>query len=71
MTSKLPLQKETIRFYKTDMDIIRQVFPGGFGTPGINSMIREVVHTWVETNIIPKLQEQAKEESGNPLLNHE
>lgn len=49
------LKKETIRFYAEDADLIREFYPGGYGKPGINEVIREVIHSWVNTNIRAKL----------------
>lgn len=57
MRNKLSMSKVTIRFYDSDIELIRSTFPGGYGKPGLNSIIREVIHTWVTERLIPQIQE--------------
>jgi len=59
--SKSPkvLKKETIRFYKEDTDLIRDVFPGGYNKIGINEVIRGVVHEWVNVKLRGESNEQS------------
>lgn len=59
------LVKETIRFLKSDMDLIRMAFPGGYNQPGINEVIRSVIHSWVEAELRPKLE---KHQDVKPLI---
>ncbi len=59
--SQFPLKKETIRFYEPDVNLIRKFYPGGYGKPGINEVIRSVIHSWVEQNLEPKTRELFEE----------
>ena len=59
MIKKHPLTKETFRFYERDIKIIRHAFPGGSATQlGINEVVRNVLHKWVEETLIPSLKEK-------------
>lgn len=69
MTAKQELSKETIRFYKEDIDLIRQIYPGGYGVPGINEVIREVLHSWVDTVLKPQMETSNEPiELNGPIL---
>ena len=48
---KAELAKASIRFYSEDLDLIRETFPGGFGNPGLNQVVREVIHSWCELKL--------------------
>lgn len=53
MTDK-SLKKETIRFYEDDVELIRKFYPGGYGKPGINEVIRSVINSWVDQTLRKK-----------------
>lgn len=63
-TNSAPLKKETIRFFTEDVELIRETFPGGYGKPGINEVIRSVIHSWTDQKLRnqPQPAEQTKEE---------
>lgn len=52
------LVKTTIRLWHSDLEKIRTMFPGGrHGEPGLNEVIRSVVHSFVQKKVDPKLKE--------------
>jgi len=55
--SKSPLKKETFRYFQSDTDLLRKYFPGDNNKPGINEIVRNIVHNWVDENIRTKLAE--------------
>ena len=64
MPSKPKLKKATIRFYENDLALIQHFFPGGsYHEHGINGVIREVIHAWVERELQPRMQETLHDQS--------
>lgn len=57
---KAPLKKETIRFFEEDVELIRETFPGGYGKPGINEVIRSVIHSWTDQKLRQQPTAEAK-----------
>lgn len=45
------LVKATIRLYQADIELIKANYPPMYGKPGINEVVREVIHDWVNTNL--------------------
>ena len=58
LKSKNPLKKVSIRLFSEDVDLIKEHYPGDFGSPGLNEVIREVIHSWADL----KLRAQAQAE---------
>lgn len=49
--SPIPLRKMSLRLFAEDVDLIKEIYPGNFGSPGINEVIREVVHSWTDRKL--------------------
>ena len=52
------LKKATIRFYEEDLELLKEYYPGGYNRPGINEMIREIIATWVDKRLRPRIQQE-------------
>ena len=63
LKSKKPLKKVSLRLFADDVDIIKEVYPGNFGSPGINEVVREVVHSWAELKLRNRKGEHVNEPS--------
>lgn len=48
---KEPLKKVTIRLYESDVSLINEIYEGGYGKPGLNQVIREVIRSWADQKL--------------------
>ena len=51
LKSKSPLKKVSLRLFESDVTLIKEHYPGNFGSPGLNEVVREVVHSWADLKL--------------------
>ena len=51
LKSKKPLKKVSLRLFAEDVTLIKEHYPGNFGSPGLNEVVREVVRSWTNLKL--------------------
>lgn len=62
-----PTTKATLRLYKSDYEYIRQMAESKFDYGGLNLIVREVVHAFVENTKKLVAEKQATEEARSNI----